>query len=266
MVLNISIKKVAIWLAVVILSIHAIGFAGRTAEHFCGYSCKETTAFVHLFHPADEANLLSWISSLLLAVCSVLLALIAYETKNRNGIYVKHWKWLALIFLYISIDETAALHEMTILPLRHAFNAGGIFYWSWVIIAIPIVLILSVVYFRFWIRLPPKIRAMVFAAGFIYVGGALGLEMVGAYVTSTGFGKDYHLYSLIMTAEELMENTGTAVFIVALLSYLQLEMKLNSIALNWSEDFLPSTQLYLPRNIPVYPLQAKAQKIVDLHR
>ena len=40
---------------------------------------------------------------------------------------------LAVIFLYLSIDESAQIHELINPALTDSFNLGGVFYFSWVI-------------------------------------------------------------------------------------------------------------------------------------
>jgi len=96
-----------------------------------------TKSFLPLFETAAEANIISWFSSLLLLIAGALLLLIARVETHSADTYARHWKILAWVFFFLSMDETASLHEELIVPLRNAIGTSGIFYFAWVIVAIP---------------------------------------------------------------------------------------------------------------------------------
>jgi len=68
----------------------------------------------------------SWFQSTLLFVCAALLAVAAVAAHRRRARYVRHWVVLSLCLLWVSIDEAAAIHELTIGPLHDALGTGGI--------------------------------------------------------------------------------------------------------------------------------------------
>src|SRR5690606_9323065 len=91
------------------------------------------------------------------------------------------------VFLYLSVDEGAALHDRVQLPLREALGATGIWYHTWVVLGVAVVAILGASYIRFLAALPVRTRWGFLVAGALYVGGALGMEMVsGQYATQMG--------------------------------------------------------------------------------
>lgn len=218
MTLSISARKVSIWLFVVAVVLNAIGFVGRTVEYLLGY--EETTELVHLFHPSEEGNITAWFSALLLLLSAILLALITRATKETGRPYVRHWTVLSLIFLYMSVDEAARIHELTQEPLRAALNPTGIFHYAWVIVAIPLVLIFAIAYLRFLRDLPRNTGLLFIASGALYVGGALGMDMLGGYLLSHPVG-GFDLQPLAITIEEFLENVGMVLFIYTLLSYIK---------------------------------------------
>ena len=57
-------------------------------------------------------------------------------------------------------------------------------------------------------------------SGVIYVGGAVGVEMIGGY-HSQMYGENNFAYGMITTIEESLEMMGILVFIYSLLFYLQ---------------------------------------------
>jgi hypothetical protein len=218
MKLSISAKKVGFWLFVVAVALNLIGFLGRAVEHFLGY--RETTALVRLFHPSEEGNITAWFSAMLILLSAVLLALIAKSTARTGGAYVRHWGVLSMIFVYMSADEAARIHELTQEPLRAAYHLTGFFHYCWVIVAIPLVLLFVLAYLRFLRDLPQTTRLLFIVSGAIFVGGALGMDMLGGYFMTHPLG-NFDMQPIMITIEEFMENLGIVLFIFTLLSYMK---------------------------------------------
>jgi hypothetical protein len=75
-------------------------------------------------------------------------------------------------------------------------------------------------YARFLLHLPPRTRTLFLVAGGLYVGGALGMEMVaGVLAGIPGWGTEGNLRYAV-PVEELCEMLGVVMFIHVLLSYL----------------------------------------------
>ena len=70
---------------------------------------------------------------------------------------------------------------------------------------------------RFLMALPRKIRNGMVRAGAIYVGGAVGLEVVGSYFDAL-WGKETLVRVAVITLEEGLEMLGVILFIATLLS------------------------------------------------
>ena len=83
-------------------------------------------------------------------------------------------------------------------------------------------------YWEFSQHLPHQSRKHFFLAAFLYIGGALIMEMIGSYIAEAQ-GQQNLLYAMTATSEEVMEMAGAIVFIYGLLCYLRrwLERKLN---------------------------------------
>ncbi|PLZ05266.1 hypothetical protein [Fischerella thermalis] len=119
----------------------------------------------------------------------------------------------------MSFDEIVSIHEILVLPLRNALNAGGFLYFSWVIVGAVFVLLFLLLFWRFIISLPKKTRRLFFIAGIIYVASSIGTEMVDGYYANC-YTQTNMIYALITTVEEVLEMMGIIVFIYALLSYI----------------------------------------------
>ncbi|WP_419600273.1 hypothetical protein [Thiolapillus sp.] len=124
-----------------------------------------------------------------------------------------------MIFVFLSIDETASLHESLIDPLRNTVHASGVLYYSWVIPYGFALLLFVVLYLRFLLDLPRTIMLLFIASGAIFVSGALGFEMLGGWYADR-YGEVSVAYAMLYTCEETLEMTGISLFIYSLLKYI----------------------------------------------
>ena len=220
--LAISPRRVTRVLTLVVLCLTFASIAAQFSLYYLGYD--DPFEFVSLFDVDSESNIPTWYASSTLLLCSILLASIAYAKKIDSDRYFLHWGGLSIIFLFLSMDEAASIHELAIEPLRSALNAGGFLYYTWVVPGAAFVLIFVLVYLRFLADLPVKTRRLFLVAGIVYVGGALGVELVGGRYADL-YGEENFMYALIVTVEEFLEMAGVVVFIFALLSYMSSHLK-----------------------------------------
>ena len=175
--------------------------------------------FVPKFNLNREANVPTYFSSFILLFSSILLGLIANFKKKVGDIYALHWSVLSIIFLCLSIDESAGIHELLINPLRNSLHLSGMFYYSWIIIGALFVVFLAIFYFNFLFNLPRRMACQVVVAAFFYIGGTIGFEAVGGYYRSMIEQPDF-TYSILVIFEESFEMIGCLIFIYALLNYI----------------------------------------------
>jgi hypothetical protein len=175
---------------------------------------------LRLFDTDGEGNIPAWYSSLALLLCSALLVFIATEESQENNRYATHWKGLAAIFLYMAVDEAVMIHELPSEPLHIALKTSGHLYYAWVIPYSVVVLAVALVYGPFVLALPSETRRLFLLGGALYVGGSIGMEMLGA-AYHDAVGANNMTYMTISGIEEALEMTGVAVFVYALLRYLE---------------------------------------------
>jgi hypothetical protein len=178
--------------------------------------------YVPLFHLDLESNVPTWFSSSLLLVCSALLGWIAYGKTNSGDRFRTHWWILCAGFAYLSMDETAVIHEKFIRIVQLSGTPSGVFYFAWVIPALIMLPILALAYLRFLRHLPTKIRWGFLASAALYLGGAIGMEMIGGLYLSGGQSQATVVYALIVHIEEALELSGIVFFLATLLEYLAL--------------------------------------------
>ena len=177
-----------------------------------------------LFDLDNEKNIPTLFSSVALLFCSGLLWIIALSKRKENSTGFLYWVGLAAIFIFLSIDETATIHEQFNDPIRSTLNTSGFLSYAWVIPYMILVGILFLAYLKFIISLPKKTRFLFIIAGTIYVGGAIGLELLGNYHFDL-YGENDVKYLVFSSIEEVLEMTGIVVFIYALMSYISTELE-----------------------------------------
>lgn len=187
------------------------------------YEGKSLRGLVWVFDVSHEINVPTWYSSIMLFCAAGLLLLIALVCTYRRTPYAWHWKILASLFLLLSVDESASLHEWTANLFTFQLF-GGFFYYQWVVFGLLFAGVFVLVYLRFFFALPTAMRWLFFLAGAIFIGGALGMEMVSARYEFLyqNDSQDYAMtYALITSVEEALEMSGVVIFIYALLVYLR---------------------------------------------
>jgi len=167
----------------------------------------------------QEANVPTYFSTLILMISAVLFAVIGMLKPQGKGSFAQHWKGMGLIFFLLSVDETGVLHEKFIDIFKLYFEPTGIFYFGWVILAIPLVLIIAAAYFKFFLHLPAKMKILFVVSAFFYLAGAVGMEMVGGWFAEN-FGENRPFYNVITTVEEILEIIGIITLIYTLLLYI----------------------------------------------
>ena len=217
MSITLSHRRIVWVLATIVLCLLLASTAGQLAKHLWGHG--RLWGFVRLFDLDQEGNVSTWYQSMTILVCAGLLAAIARHRRRLGAPYAVHWTVLAVIFLGLSIDELASIHEMAIRPLREAWHLRGILHFAWVIPGGAFVLLVGLAYLPFLAALPARTRRLFIVAGALYVGGTLGMDLVGGYLA------DYHgtgnlVYVAAYTVEEALEMVGIVIFLRALMGYL----------------------------------------------
>jgi len=203
--------------AALLLVLLSVG--GQFSKHMLGN--VSPTGLVPLFYVDTEQNVPTLFTVLLILVAASLLAIIAKLNGKRQSPHASKWAILSFGFLLMALDEAFQVHERLNLPVGALLGDGelGIFYFPWVIPGIALVLVLGLLFLRFLFHLPAATRFRFMLAATLYLGGAIGVELIGSSHAEL-HGYENWTYSMIATIEESLEKAGLIVFIHALLSYL----------------------------------------------
>lgn len=174
--------------------------------------------FFSTFSFDEEANVPSWFASTLLLLAASVVALVAADAVWHGKPWRRHWTGLALVFVALSLGETAQIHERIGSRLRGYLDLSGPLYYAGVIPMLALALLVAIAYFRFLLALPRVTRVGIVVAAAIYVGAAAIVEAL------TGWWKDTHESAstallVVATFEENLETLGITVFILTVLAY-----------------------------------------------
>lgn len=203
-----QIVKRPLWVSVAGVSL--LGLGSELLHHAAPSSV--TDGALPKLSLSFEGNLPTWFASSLLLLCALAAAAIAQDlAQSRRG----SWWALAGMCTWASLDEAAELHE----HLGGLFGTGGVLYFDWVISAAVLVLAAAVALWPWLRELPRATRRRMMTAGFVYVGGALLMELPLGWWTERA-GPDSLGYALIDWVEETLELCGASLMLLALLAHL----------------------------------------------
>jgi len=215
-----ALGRLSIGLAAIVGSLSLLGLLAIWLQFNLHDPSKVEAFLVKQINLDAEVNLATWVAVLLLFSSAALLALIA-STASLRGEGQRAWWLLSAIFLAMSLDEFVSLHERVGRLVHHAVGLPGLPSFGWLLPAAVLLLVFLWGFARFLRDLPAPARRRFVGAGTVYVLGAFGVESVSAFYLGDGSTWD-PVYMLITWAEESLELIGLALFVHALVWYLDL--------------------------------------------
>ncbi len=215
-------------LAIAAILIVLCSIAGQLVAHLTGHAYA--VAFADITYVDKEKNIPTAFSVFVLLFASVLLAVISALAGTGKDSRLSYWSVLSFGFLLMAVDEAWSFHERLIQPMRELLgrDSFGILYYAWVVPAFALVFVLALFFAKFLARLPARTRYLFLLAATLYLGGALGMELVagrfneyhGLADTKGSLGTLHLAYSMLATIEESLEMAGVILFNWSLLSYI----------------------------------------------
>jgi len=172
----------------------------------------------------QEKNFPTYFASVILLFSALLLLIIAAINRQSGDRWRHYWLALALIFFFMSIDELVAFHDHINQIVKELLPFAGKLHFAWVIPYLAGAGLLLFWYTRFLFSLPFQTRLLFLTAGLLYVSGAAGMEIIsGQYFACIGGIQKNFTYSMLTAVEETLEMVGIALFIYALMHYIDVE-------------------------------------------
>ena len=176
--------------------------------------------FIQMIDLDQEANLPTLFSSTLLLISAFLFYLLAKISKQSKKEQYKYWFGLSIVFMFLGFDESAKIHE-TLGDFTEDFvQATGYLHYPWVISYSILVVVLGLLYLRFFLKMERKLFWSFMKAATIFLSGAIGFELLGANEASL-HNSDTMLYCYYYTIEESLEMFGVIFLINILLTLLE---------------------------------------------
>jgi len=201
--------KIQLFFIAVLVAASTIGQIGR---HF--YGATTMHGFIPFFYLDYEMNIPTYYSSIALLFASIMLAAMTGISFKQNARYRFHWALLSATFGILAVDEVVGFHEYPIDAIRSYLGVGGMLYYAWVIPAAFCVFAFGLFFLKFLRDLPASTRYLFILSGSIFVGGAIGVEMISG-IEADAAGEETLRYAAIITLEETMEMLGVALFTFA---------------------------------------------------
>jgi len=166
----------------------------------------------------EENNLPTLFSTILFLLAAASTALIA---QSADAAHKNHWSFLCGLFIVCGIDESACFHERLSFYLQKSLGFQGALYYSWIIPAAVLVLVLTATYAPLVIKLASSARVKIIAAGAIFVTGAVGFEPIQGWIVSNNYYFQMEWLAITLASvEEVLELTGLILFIDGTLDHL----------------------------------------------
>jgi hypothetical protein len=178
---------------------------------------EDVVAVLTLFDLNRESSVPTWFNSLLW-IFAAWLALAASQESRADR---RRWRLLAVLFAFLSLDESGEVHERIGDVLGTYVHLSGPFFYVWVLYGLVFLIAVAAFFGPFILSLPPRVRTLIGYAAAVFVSGALGIEMLSAAVESAG--TDFVLgltWTAAIALEEGLEMFGVIILIHALLVFL----------------------------------------------
>jgi hypothetical protein len=218
--LSISASKVAWVLTAVTALLVMLHIISVILEFRLPPEAKIRRVATQFFNLGEEGNFPTFFSALILLLASLICFYIHYAEQTYLKRTRKHWMILASAFLFLSFDEAIQIHEQSMVVVHYLMpKLPAMFASAWVI-PYAIIAVLAALYFlKFIISLPSRTRNLFIVAGFVFVTGALLLEVLEA-ILNEKYGTQNFLFLSVITLQETMEMIGVTIFIYGLLDYI----------------------------------------------
>ena len=176
-----------------------------------GFGYPVALGFVPLFHIDFEDNVPTFAAFMLLIACALVCAWSsALETSRPR--HMRAWALIAVLFLGLAADEAFGFHEQLDAALHVWFSEVDLPLFAWILPYGFTVGLIGLFLLRWFLELERPLQVRLFAAGALFLSGAIGLELVsGGYYQSLPADRETFrtlTVDLLSTAEEACEFAG----------------------------------------------------------
>ena len=202
------------WGVGALLLIWAVLIGAALVQHSLGWDDGKR---IWLLDLDVERSVYTWFSQLLLAGAGLLLLDTGARVYPRERLVGAQWLLLGLVFFALSADEALSLHELLSAPVGSALGTSGFLTFAWVLPLAALCLLGFIAFIPFLRALPGRVRAAMLLAAALYLGGAIGMELIGGKLYADAQGDvTTAAYRLAAIIEEALEGLGILMFIYSI--------------------------------------------------
>jgi len=188
------------------------------------------------FFDADfKTNCPSSYKILALLTSTIFLWLITEASRITLDRFSRHWRVLAGVFAFLTLDEMTALHQSFSAMLHKEIGGSGYLKYSWQVVYLAALGLLAVYFIPFLHHLGPRMRVRLLAAAILFGGGSGGVEFIKAHLESTG-SDDTLSFKLVAAVSDSAEMIGLAILLLLLLDFLTARVAAVSVRLPDGEN------------------------------
>ncbi|WP_187261816.1 hypothetical protein [Pontibacter beigongshangensis] len=246
-VFNLNARSVLKFFLKVLFVIVLLNIAVLALEYYLKTYTNSTITGSHsfklyvtgMFNLEGEKNVPTYFSTINLLISALLLFTVSRYVKNSNRpLYFRQWRFLGFLFTWLAMDELFQLHELSINPMRSFLQLVlqkenlGFLHFPWYILYVLLMAGVGLYLARFVFSLPRRTFINFVVSGGIFLSGAVGMEMLGGYISSNT-DSDI-LGKLSTTMEETLEMLGIILFIYSLIRHLEDQKSLKNIVVNFA--------------------------------
>ncbi|MBI3949926.1 MAG: hypothetical protein HY314_05675 [Acidobacteria bacterium] len=193
------------------------------------YANEVTAVLRDFFGLEREGSVTTWFSSLQLALMAVVCGVIFVGERASHSATKSSLVWLGflLLFLFLSLDETAQVHErldQILHALRTPVGASaegttGVTIYSYLMLYVPVLAGVIAVMMRFFShRVKNRASCFLLAAGLVGFAMKLGLEPIEAWAGDTTW-LGHHIMFEIVILQVYALILGETLILIALLNH-----------------------------------------------
>jgi hypothetical protein len=177
------------------------------------------------FDLGHEPSIPAFYSSTVMLASSALLVFLGRFDQSAGGSRKRYWYALGLLFLCLAIDEIVMFHEMGTAAMDR-LNLSGPFYFSWIVPGMVFAAVVGMLFLRFILAHQSRTRNLFILSGIVFLAGAIGMEFIAGLIFGAAESEEAASASvshvLVQAVEEGLEMTGVAIFLCALIDYVNL--------------------------------------------
>ena len=188
-----------------------LGVAAYLIRDLTGHD--QLLGLVPLFDVGNENGLATFFSAVNLLLAGLLSYLLYASAPRSPAPTHRRWRWLALVFVYLAIDEASMIHE-NFSRLGDFLGDGSMIVprHAWLLFGVPFALVAAILFVPLLGTLQRSTATLFAVGGVAFAAGALGFEFVGSWMINHGAGADTLAYDIRRVVEEGLEMFSIALF------------------------------------------------------